>query len=122
MGIYAVSVRWAELVWLVGLGVQAVGTHRIASSESRSSRRFTIRAGGHMPMHTNTVEHQQYVLRGQADVTIDGEAFVVERGSVVLIPAGAPHAYRTKGDEDFVFLCLIPNEPADEIALVDEEA
>ena len=29
-------------------------------------RRFTMQKGGGMPRHTNTVEHEQYVLRGQA--------------------------------------------------------
>lgn len=84
-------------------------------------RRFTIRAGGHMPRHTNTVEHQQYVLRGRARVTIGDEALEVEPGSVVLIPAGAPHDYHVVGDDDLVFLCLIPNAPDDVIEMLEEE-
>ena len=31
VGIYAVSVRWAEVLWLVGFGVQSAAVHRIAS-------------------------------------------------------------------------------------------
>jgi quercetin dioxygenase-like cupin family protein len=33
-------------------------------------RRFTFGAGGGMPLHTNLVEHQQYVLRGKARMRI----------------------------------------------------
>jgi len=74
-------------------------------------RRFIIAAGGHVPTHTNTVEHEQYVLRGRARVRIGADTVEVEPGSVVLIPAGVPHDYRTVGEEPFEFLCLVPNAP-----------
>ena len=31
-----------------------------------SMRRFRMEDGGGMPLHTNQVEHEQYVLRGRA--------------------------------------------------------
>ncbi len=31
-------------------------------------RKFSIQPGGSMPLHTNKVEHEQYVLRGKARV------------------------------------------------------
>jgi len=82
-------------------------------------RRFVMQPGGGMPLHTNTVEHEQYVLRGHARVGIDGEDFEVNQGDVVFIPEGVPHYYQNIGDEPFEFLCLIPNKP-DEIKLVGE--
>ncbi len=84
-------------------------------------RRFTIKAGGGMPRHTNAVEHEQYVLQGQARITIGDQTYEVQPGSVVFIPAGVPHAYENIGQEDFVFLCLVPNQP-DEITLLDDES
>ncbi len=30
-------------------------------------RKFSMQKGGGMPRHTNTVEHEQYVLRGEAN-------------------------------------------------------
>ena len=36
-------------------------------------RRFVMEPGGGMPMHTNRVEHEQYVLRGSARVQIGEE-------------------------------------------------
>lgn len=74
-------------------------------------RRFRMEPGGSMPMHTNTVEHEQFVLRGRAEVVIGTQGFEVEPGSVLLIPAGLPHAYRALGEEAFEFLCLVPNAP-----------
>jgi len=74
-------------------------------------RRFIIKPGGSMPVHTNTVEHEQYVLRGRAELTIGDETYHVSPDDVVFIAAGKPHSYRVTGDEPFEFLCVIPNLP-----------
>lgn len=84
-------------------------------------RRFTIQPGGGMPRHTNTVEHEQFVLRGSASVTLGDEHRRVSAGDVVFIPAGMPHSYRTEGDEPFEFLCIVPNQP-DVIELMGDDA
>ena len=83
-------------------------------------RCFIMEPGGGMPNHTNTVEHEQYVLRGHAMVGINGEQFEVEAGDVLLIPEGAPHWYQNLGDDNFEFLCLIPNK-TDKITIIDEK-
>jgi quercetin dioxygenase-like cupin family protein len=49
--------------------------------------------GGGMPDHTNTVEHEQYVLRGHASIGIGNEVFDVRARDVVFIPEGVPHWY-----------------------------
>ncbi len=54
-------------------------------------RRFIMEPGGGIPAHTNTVEHEQYVLRGRAKIGIGEKVFEVESGSVVFIPAVTPH-------------------------------
>lgn len=73
-------------------------------------RKFTIKKGGVIPCHKNLVEHQQYVLCGKAEVKIGDEISIVQRDSVVFIPAGVPHYYKNIGDTDFEFLCLIPKK------------
>ncbi|MDH4044609.1 MAG: cupin domain-containing protein [Gemmatimonadota bacterium] len=73
-------------------------------------RRFVMQPGGGMPAHTNTVEHEQYVLRGQATIGIGEETIQVRAGHVVFIPAGAPHWYHAHGNEPFEFLCVVPNK------------
>ena len=72
-------------------------------------RRFIMQPGGGMPKHTNTVEHEQYVLRGRATIGIGGETLEVVQGDVVFIPAGTPHWYRAHDGEPFEFLCVVPN-------------
>jgi quercetin dioxygenase-like cupin family protein len=82
-------------------------------------RRFVMEPGGGMPEHTNTVEHEQYVLRGHASIGIGNETFIVRAGDVVFIPEGVHHWYQNAGEEKFEFLCIIPNKP-DVIKIVDK--
>jgi quercetin dioxygenase-like cupin family protein len=74
-------------------------------------RRFEIQPGGGMPNHINLVEHEQYVLQGQARIGIGDEIYHVKPGDVVFIPAEIPHWYQNEGEEPFAFLCLVPNKP-----------
>ena len=74
-------------------------------------RKFIMEPGGGMPLHTNTVEHEQYVLRGRARVVIGDELLEVRKDDVVFMPGGVPHSYEALGEEPFEFLCAVPNLP-----------
>ena len=79
-------------------------------------RRFIMGEGGGVPTHTNQVEHEQFVLRGRAEVGIGDKVFEVQGGDVVYIPAGAPHYYKVR-EAPFEFLCMVPNTP-DQLKIV----
>jgi len=82
-------------------------------------RKFSMLPGGGMPRHTNTVEHEQYVLRGHAKIGIGEDLYEVKAGDTVFIPAGEIHFYENMGTEPFEFLCIIPNKE-DKITIVGE--
>lgn len=82
-------------------------------------RKFSMKSGGGMPLHTNTVEHEQYVLSGRAKIGIDKQVYEVQAGDVVFIPEGVQHFYENIGKEPFEFLCMIPNKE-DTITLMDD--
>jgi quercetin dioxygenase-like cupin family protein len=84
-------------------------------------RRFSMQKGGGMPPHTNTVEHEQYVLRGRARIGIGEETYEVGSGDVVFIPEGVVHFYENIGEEPFEFLCVVPNKD-DKVTIVDAAA
>jgi quercetin dioxygenase-like cupin family protein len=84
-------------------------------------RKFSMGKGGGMPRHTNTLEHEQYVLRGEATITIGEETHHVRAGDVVFILEGAVHSYENIGEELFEFLCIIPNKE-DRITIVEEDS
>jgi quercetin dioxygenase-like cupin family protein len=81
-------------------------------------RRFRMGAEGGMPLHTNRVEHEQYVLRGRAKIVVGDEVHAVGAGDVLFIPAGTPHSYEVV-EAPFEFLCMVPNRP-DRIEIVGE--
>lgn len=94
--------------------VNAVKTYRrvlVSADEAPhfALRRFEIKPGGEIPLHTNSVEHEQYVLSGKARVMIGAEEFVAEAGNALFIPAGVEHCYSTEGVESYIFLCIVPN-------------
>jgi quercetin dioxygenase-like cupin family protein len=70
-------------------------------------RRFIMGEGGGMPLHTNEVEHEQYVLAGRAQIGIGDRTVEVETGDVIFIPARQPHFYKVL-EAPFEFLCLVP--------------
>jgi quercetin dioxygenase-like cupin family protein len=90
-----------------------------ANAPNFALRRFVMQPGGGMPKHTNEVEHEQYVLEGEAEVGIGDAVHRVKRGDVLYIPKGIPHWYRAGGKEAFEFLCIVPNLP-DKITILDE--
>ena len=92
-----------------------INTHKqvlISSQEAPNfaMRKFTIEPHGFMPLHNNSVEHEQYVLKGKAEIQIGEDIFIVQKDEIVFIPAEVYHSYRNIGDENFEFLCLIPNK------------
>lgn len=80
-------------------------------------RRFRMGKAGGIPLHTNEVEHEQYVLAGRARVTIAGEVHEVAADDTLYIPAGVPHSYDVV-EAPFEFICVVPNAP-DRIEMVD---
>lgn len=80
-------------------------------------RRFIMGPGGGMPLHTNLVEHQQYVLRGRAKIRIGDAVHEVAPDHTLFIPAGAPHSYEVV-EAPFEFICVVPNKP-DQVTLVE---
>jgi quercetin dioxygenase-like cupin family protein len=73
-------------------------------------RKFSMGAGGGMPLHTNAVEHEQYVLGGSAEVRVGDRVHAVRAGHTLFIPAGVAHSYQVV-EAPFEFLCIVPNAP-----------
>jgi len=119
----AASVKHAEdvAVEAVGAGKGTVRQVLISGDEGPNFalRRFIMEPGGGMPRHTNTVEHEQYVLRGHARIGLGDKVIEVKADDVVYIPAGLPHWYEALGSEPFEFLCVVPNLP-DKITVLQE--
>jgi len=80
-------------------------------------RKASIEAGGCMPNHTNEIQHQQYVVSGEAKVVIGDEIYHAKEGDFIYIPAGLNHYYEACYGVGYEFLCIIPTRE-DKIVLV----
>ncbi len=84
-------------------------------------RRFILEPGGSIPNHTNTVEHEQFVLNGRARIGIGDKTYEIAKNDSVYIPAGMAHWYQVKGEDPFEFICVVPNKE-DVIEVLEEGA
>ena len=80
-------------------------------------RKVSLANGGSMPNHTNEIQHQQYVLSGEAKVVIGNEEYHAKQGDFLYIPSGVAHYYEACYNSEYEFLCMITTKD-DEIKLV----
>lgn len=80
-------------------------------------RKIVLKQGGSMPNHTNKIQHQQYVLNGEAKVVIGTETYHAKKGDFLYIPAGVAHFYEACYNKDYEFLCMITTKE-DEIEFI----
>lgn len=71
-------------------------------------RRFRIKPKGYTPLHAHDYEHEVYVLQGKGEVLDDKRHYSIKAGSAVYVPPNKIHQFRNVGEEDLVFLCIIP--------------
>ncbi len=72
-------------------------------------RRFVVKKGGHTPLHRHDWEHGVFVLAGKgALVDEQGKEHELKPGTFAFVEPNELHQFKNKGEEDFVFLCVIP--------------
>ncbi len=71
-------------------------------------RVFTIEPGGHTTRHSHAHEHEVFFHSGKGNVFYDGETREVGAGHVAFIAPYADHQIRNTGDEDLIFVCVVP--------------
>ena len=63
-------------------------------------------------LHVHVADQFYYILRGRMTVQIGAAQYTAEPGSLVFIPAGAPHWNWNEGDEEEVHVELISPAPS----------
>ena len=71
-------------------------------------RVFTISPGGYSPLHAHPYEHEIFIHSGAGEMECEGKTKPASTGYVAFIPPGAKHQIRNVGNEDLVFLCIVP--------------
>ncbi len=91
--------KLTKIQWLI---------HKENGAKRYAMRRFTIKRGGEIPKHKHPWEHEIYILSGSGVVGIGDKEYNVSEDMFLYIPPNVEHWYRNDGDEDWVFLCIIP--------------
>lgn len=79
-------------------------------SENIIMRHFIIAPGGNTPHHRHNYEHVVRILRNRGlAVDSDGSEYEVHEGQSLFVSPDDMHQFRNPFEEDFEFLCIIPN-------------
>lgn len=72
-------------------------------------RRFVITPGNQIGLHSHPEEHEIFILHGEGIIINDlGEEFPIKPEDSLYVPPNEVHGYRNIGQDDLVFLCIIP--------------
>jgi len=73
-------------------------------------RYFTIAPGGHSPKHSHNYEHLVKIESGKGIVVgKDDKKVEVSEGYSIFIEANEMHQFQNPFEENFEFICIIPN-------------
>lgn len=72
-------------------------------------RVFRLAPGGHSPKHQHGWEHVNYVIKGQGRLAIGDEMHELREKDFAFVPPNMRHQFSNPYDEDFEFICIIPN-------------
>jgi len=73
-------------------------------------RIFTLAKEGYTPKHTHPWPHINLIVKGKGTLFIEGEEQALETGDTAYVPGGELHQFRNTGEEDFAFMCIVPEE------------
>jgi quercetin dioxygenase-like cupin family protein len=81
--------------------------------------KWTIKAGGHFPLHHHAYEQTTWIVSGRCDVYSQGQRFEMRAGMVLVIPPNVPHEFTCPVDTvDIDFFAPARQDWADGIASV----
>ncbi|MFA5948164.1 MAG: cupin domain-containing protein [Candidatus Gracilibacteria bacterium] len=73
-------------------------------------RHFIVSPNGHTPYHTHNYEHVIKVENNKGiAVDEDGNEHEVKKGQSLFIKPNEKHQFKNPFNEDFEFICIIPN-------------
>ena len=80
-------------------------------SDNIIMRQFKISPGGHTPRHTHNYEHV-VKIESNRGIIIDeeGKEHELQKGQSVFVKPNELHQFKNPFDEEFEFICIIPNQ------------
>lgn len=78
--------------------------------DSHVMRVMTVEKDGYTPKHSHPWPHTNYVISGQGTLLITDEEKEIKTGSIAYVDSNTLHQFKNTGDEDLVFICIVPKE------------
>lgn len=73
-------------------------------------RMFTLGKEGFTPLHDHAWPHIIYVVEGEGVLLANESEHRLSSGSTAFVTGGVKHQFRNTGDNEFVFICIVPSE------------
>ena len=103
-----------ETAQVVMDGVKGVSKQVLISPnegwENHVMRLFTLSSGGYTPRHSHPWPHINYITKGRGTLYLSGQEHSLSPGSVAYVPGGEEHQFMNNSQEDFSFICIVPEE------------
>ena len=80
--------------------------------EDHTLRVFRLTPGGFTPHHQHDWPHINYVIKGKGKLTIGDDTQEISAKDFALVPSNTRHQFQNPFDEDFEFICIVPNKGA----------
>lgn len=77
--------------------------------ENYTLRVFKIAPGGHTPKHQHDWEHVNYMISGRGRLFLAGTEYEIAEKDFAFIPPNTLHQFRNPYNQDFEFICIVPN-------------
>lgn len=71
---------------------------RFIHTEGNTFNFIEVKAGSDSPIHSHMHEQTAFVLKGEFEMTVDGETQVLTPGTYCIIPGNVPHGGRAVTD------------------------
>jgi quercetin dioxygenase-like cupin family protein len=94
-----------ELEKLIDYQTASVVSKTIIKQPTGTVTLFSFDKGEGLSEHTTPFDALVYLVDGEAEITIAGEANLVEKGEMIIMPANKPHAL--KANERFKMMLVM---------------
>jgi quercetin dioxygenase-like cupin family protein len=71
-------------------------------------RIFKVKPSGKIGLHSHDWEHEIFILSGKGEIGTSKKSFKVKENTAIYIEPNVEHWYNNIGNNDLIFLCLIP--------------
>jgi quercetin dioxygenase-like cupin family protein len=91
---------------LVSYQDSSIVSRTIIDKKSGTLTLFAFSKGQALSEHRAPFDALVYVLDGQAEVTISGQAHAVKTGQMIIMPANAPHSLKAIADFKMLLIMI----------------